>query len=262
MKSWLDEIFSFGDSADNEERQKQYMWFFEIISWLMVAMKFYDFELNTPSLRHILKYFKVGKMNLSSKDDSLDSEKIRDIQEIVFETVYEYIWERQMDLLFRIDWKLPMINIKHFVDHYRRILPEFDKEDDNGTIQITKFSKYFTIDQSMQTELTTVGMKEFFKACRAEILECIDAISKLCPLIPEYINFRTKEISTAALIVSIKHSLKCLPEDLQRDTKKMSQVRMLYSKWIQSLFLSYNIDKEYIKNIIKKIKVFLDRVWE
>ena len=54
-------------------------------------MKYYDFELETPSLRHILKYFKVGKMNLTLKDDSLDSDKIRDIQEIVFETVYEYI---------------------------------------------------------------------------------------------------------------------------------------------------------------------------
>lgn len=137
----------------------------------MVAMKFYDYELMTPSLRQILKYFKVGKMNLSSKDDSIDSEKIRDIQEIVFETVYEYICERQMDLMFRVDWKMPMITIKHFVDHFRQILPEFDKEDEKGTIQITKFSKYFTLDQSMQTELTTTSMKEFFKACRAEILE-------------------------------------------------------------------------------------------
>ena len=262
MQAWLDEIFSFGESNDNEERQKQYMWFFEIISWMMVAMKFYDFELETPSLRHILKYFKVGKMNLSSQDDSIDSDKIRDIQEIVFETVYEFIWERQMDLLFRINWKIPMINIKHFVDHFKRILPEFDKEDDQGTAQITKFSKFFTIDQSMQTELTTVSMKEFFKAWRNEILEWIDAISKLCPLIPEFINYRTKEISTAALIVSIKHSLKWLPEDMQRDTKKMSQIRMLYSKWIQTLFISYNIDKEYIKSIIKRLKIFLDRVCE
>lgn len=91
MKVCLDEIFSFGESPDNTERQKQYMRFFEMISCLMVAMKYYDFELETPTLRHILKYFKVGKMNFSSKDDSLDSEKIRDIQEIVFETVYEYI---------------------------------------------------------------------------------------------------------------------------------------------------------------------------
>lgn len=80
----------------------------------MVAMKYYDFELETPTLREILKYFKIGKMNFSSKDDSLDSKKIKEIQEIVFETVYEYICERQMDLLFRIDWHLPMINVKHF----------------------------------------------------------------------------------------------------------------------------------------------------
>lgn len=106
MKSCLDEIFSFGEDKDSAERQKQYMCFFEIIACLMVSMKYYDFELETPTLRHILKYFKVGKMNLSSKDDSLDTEKIRDIQEIVFETVYEYICERQMDLVFRVEWKV------------------------------------------------------------------------------------------------------------------------------------------------------------
>ena len=114
MKVCLDEIFTFGESNENEDRQKQYMAFFEIITCLMIAMKYYDFELETPTLREILKYFKIGKMNFSSKDDSLDSKKIKEIQEIVFETVYEYICERQMDLLFRIDWHLPMINVKHF----------------------------------------------------------------------------------------------------------------------------------------------------
>jgi hypothetical protein len=163
MKVCLDEIFSFGESPDNVERQKQYMCFFEIIACLMVAMKYYDFELETPSLRHILKYFKVGKMNFSSKDDSLDSEKIRDIQEIVFETVYEYVCERQMDLLFRINWKIPMITVKHFVDHYKRILPDFDKKDEAGTAEINRFTKFFSIDESLQSELTSVGMKDLYK---------------------------------------------------------------------------------------------------
>ena len=114
MKEWLDEIFKFGEASDNEERHQQYLKFFEVITCFMVAMKYYDFELETPTLRDILKYFKIGKMNFSNKEDSLDKKKIKEIQAIVFETVYEYIWERQIDLLFRIDWKLPIINIKHF----------------------------------------------------------------------------------------------------------------------------------------------------
>jgi hypothetical protein len=112
MKVWLDEIFSFSENAESCEKQKQYLWFFEMIASLIVAMKFYDFELEAPSLRQVLKYFKIGKMNFTTNDDSLDSEKIKDIQEIVFETVYEYTWERQMDLWFRINWKIPMITMK------------------------------------------------------------------------------------------------------------------------------------------------------
>mmetsp|Transcript_28103 Transcript_28103/g.27913 ORF Transcript_28103/g.27913 Transcript_28103/m.27913 type:complete len:152 (-) Transcript_28103:346-801(-) len=141
MKVCLDEIFTFGESSDNDDRQKQYMKFFEIITSLMVAMKYYDFELETPTLREILKYFKIGKMNFSSKDDSLDSKKIKEIQEIVFETVYEYICERQMDLLFRIDWHLPMINIKHFSDHFKRIMSKIPKKNGANDEQET-FKRY------------------------------------------------------------------------------------------------------------------------
>jgi len=39
MVSWIDEIFSFADSDENKERQMQYMWFFEFITCLLVAMK-------------------------------------------------------------------------------------------------------------------------------------------------------------------------------------------------------------------------------
>jgi hypothetical protein len=90
MKVCLDEIFSFSENAESCAKQKQYLRFFEMIASLIIAMKFYDFELEAPSLRQVLKYFKIGKMNFTTSDDSLDSEKIKDIQEIVFETVYEY----------------------------------------------------------------------------------------------------------------------------------------------------------------------------
>lgn len=260
MKSWLDEIFSFGDDLDNAERQKQYVWFFEIIAWLMVSMKYFDFEIETPTLRHILKYFKVGKMNLSSDDDSLDSDKIREIQEIVFETVYEYICERQMDLVFRIDWIIPMVTIKHFVDHYKRILPMFEKETSDGGLELCRFSRYFNLDNKQQSEYSNEKMKEFYQKCRVEVLDCIDAISKLCPLIPEYINFWCSDLATAALVVSIKHSLKWLPEEMIADSKKMSHLKLIYSKWIQSVFTSYDINKDMIKILIKKLGVFLERV--
>jgi hypothetical protein len=57
----------------------------------MVAMKYYDFEIETPTLRDILKHFKVGKMNFNIKESSLSTDKILEFQQVVFETVYEYI---------------------------------------------------------------------------------------------------------------------------------------------------------------------------
>lgn len=76
-----------------------------------------------------------------------------------------------MDLLYRINWKIPMINVKHFIDHYKRILPAFDKKDEEGSAELTRFTKFFSIDQSMTSELTSVGMQDLYKTCRNEVLE-------------------------------------------------------------------------------------------
>jgi len=128
-----------------------------------LSNRYYDFEDSTPQLIDILRYFKVGKMNFSMKDDSLSSEKIRDIQNIVCETVYEYICERQVDLLYRINWAIPVIWVKHFIDHFKRILPVFDKKTIDGGQEISKFKDYFRIDESTTTELTSTQTSDVYK---------------------------------------------------------------------------------------------------
>ena len=77
---------------------------------------------------------------------------------------------------------------------------------------------------------------------------------------PEYINYRGADLATASLVVSIKHSLKCLPERMLQDTTRIENLRLIYSKWISIVYSSYEINKDLIKVLIKKIGVFLERV--
>lgn len=90
----------------------------------------------------------------------------------------------------------------------------------------------------------------------------IDAISKLAPLMPDYINYTTKDIATAAMVVTVKHSIRWLPDKYQENKGRIEKLRMLYSRWIQTLFSQYSISKDLAKSLIKKIKIFLDRVCE
>ena len=224
----------------------------------MIAMKYYDFEIETPTLRDILKHFKVGKMNFNIKESSLSTEKILEFQQVVFETVYEYIWERQMDLLSRINWQIPIITVKHFIDHYKRILPVFDKKGEDGIAEIWKFKDFFKLDESAQTALSSNSTEGMIKKCRNDILEWIDAISKLAPLSSEYIDFKTKELATASLVLAIKYWIKGLVGN--PENKKLDYLRSLYSTWVKSLFSTHNISKEVVQPLIKKLQVFLDRV--
>mmetsp|Transcript_13564 Transcript_13564/g.15213 ORF Transcript_13564/g.15213 Transcript_13564/m.15213 type:complete len:162 (-) Transcript_13564:50-535(-) len=161
-----------------------------------------------------------------------------------------------------------MINMKHFCDHFKRIMPNVKpKIVDKEELELQKFKDWSSCDRSTTSQFTTPGihdaterLKEEIIALREEIDLSIDAISKLAPLIPEFISFKTKDISTAAMVVTIKHSLKCLPNNIQKDKPKFEKLKLLFSKWIQSLFFQYGVNKEVVKDLIQKIKVFLDRV--
>ena len=81
-----------------------------------------------------------------------------------------------MDLVFRLDWRIPTISIKHFIDHYKRVLPMFDKESSDGKSELQKYSDYFNLDVRIQAELSTDTMKQYFRVLRDEILDCIGKI--------------------------------------------------------------------------------------
>lgn len=113
-----------------------------MLSCLTIAIKFYEHERISPGVVHILKYFRMEKLQVTIKSDLKELEEVEDLQEIIFEIVYEYICEKQTEILFKINWKLQVVDVKHFIDHFIRILPDFKK------LHLSNIKQHFAIQNA------------------------------------------------------------------------------------------------------------------
>mmetsp|Transcript_1071 Transcript_1071/g.1060 ORF Transcript_1071/g.1060 Transcript_1071/m.1060 type:complete len:127 (-) Transcript_1071:372-752(-) len=101
----------------------QYGKFFDILSCLTICVKYYEHERESPGLIHILKFFRMEKLAVKIKTEEPEIKNMTDISSLILDIIYEYICEKQMEILFRINWKMQIVNPKHFIDHYIRVLP-------------------------------------------------------------------------------------------------------------------------------------------
>lgn len=108
-----------------KNKTMQYEKFFQMLSCLAIAIKYYEHEKLSPGVMHILKYFWMEKLKVKIKSNIKELEEVEDLQEIIVEIIYEFICEKQTEIMFKIDWKLQIVWVKHFIDHFVRILPDY-----------------------------------------------------------------------------------------------------------------------------------------
>jgi hypothetical protein len=122
LKNDLPDVFVFGDSDEENLRKMKYVKFFEAMASMLLVMKFIDSEKNTPKTFDLLKFYWAEKLNLDIKNtkivDSSDYKKMK------IKLLYEYVCEKQLEILFKLDWKFQTISVCHFLDHYKRLLPD------------------------------------------------------------------------------------------------------------------------------------------
>ena len=192
----------------------QYEKFFQMLSWLAIAIKYYEHEKLSPGVMHILKYFWMEKLKVKIKSNIKELEEVEDLQEIIVEIIYEFIWEKQTEIMFKIDWKLQIVCVKHFIDHFVRILPDFK------ALHISSLKEHFTFkssDKDKSTKIFSSSMINLQQKLNREIEDCIDSVSKLAPLVSWFIDFSSDEIGAASLLISIKHSIKTMNAVLTND---------------------------------------------
>ena len=83
---------------------------------------------------------------------------------------------------------MQIVNVKHFVDHYVRILPEFSKRQFSGVKENFSLRKQDS-DTSSAQKIFSRRMGELQKILNEEIEDCIDSVAKLAPLVPDYLSY-------------------------------------------------------------------------
>ena len=126
----------------------------------------------------------MEKLHVKIKIDEEDLKNIEDLSDLVLDIIYEYILEKQTEILFKINWKMQIVNPKHFVDHFIRILPSFKQ------LQFSSIRHHFAFQEQTESNDISVNiphsekMIEAHNILKEEIEDCIDSVSKLAPLVP------------------------------------------------------------------------------
>jgi len=81
----------------------------------------------------LLKFYWAEKLNLAmnqeyvGEDPNMKQESSIEYKKKKISLLYDYISDKQRQILFMLNWKLQIVSVVHFLDHYKRLLPELSK---------------------------------------------------------------------------------------------------------------------------------------
>ncbi|CAI2382502.1 unnamed protein product [Moneuplotes crassus] len=289
---FIEKMFIFKEGDEEEELRKyKYVKFFECIAAVLITLKFIDSDRNSPKTLDLLKFYWAERLNLEILDCDIEDSHSMDYKKKKIELLYKLVVQKQLEISFSLDWKIQSISISHFLDHYKRILPDvpgFQFNESHKMItpkRIIIGSPHSTIktDESTQenckspsqngnvsidmaksiiSNCTNPKIKNFHKMMQKEIMELVDDIGKMSPLVPEYINYDSGEIATAIFLVTINYSSKLLCSKFEQNKKEINELRDKYIRVFKVLYMKYKMDKQRINSFAILLNEVLIRVNE
>ena len=142
--------------------------------------------------------------------------KERNTEEMVIDTLFTFVFSQQIAILLKIDFKISPVNLKHFIDHYIKILPSLDDKIKNNwenSIWSSPQSIKDLIPELFEKNLKSIKKREqveLLKEMNDEIREWINSICNLSPLLPDFSKCNFSEVAVASVWVTVSFSFKCL----------------------------------------------------
>ncbi|CAI2386317.1 unnamed protein product [Moneuplotes crassus] len=259
----LEKLFDFSQLSDGTDKMNRYISFFKCIACIIISIKFCEHEKETPYTKEILEFFELEGLTpiliMKDKDDKPTEKK-------TIKALFKYIFDQQISILLMIDFKINPVSLKHFIDHYCLILPQ--PEERVSETETSQVSSIFEDKKCMMTEAFNKSIKgirkreqtAMIKEINDEIKECINSISNLSPLLPDFCCCHFSEISIASLCVTVSFSFKCLAAKNPDKIKKFTKLKELYVKWIENISEKYNMNNKRVYQYNLKMKEFLKKV--
>ena len=92
---------------------------------MLIVVKFIENDKNSPKTLDFLKFYWAEKLNLKlqpkyTKDEPWGkNEQTIEYKKFKISKIYEYMHDKQRQILFMINWKIQTVQIMHFLDHYK-----------------------------------------------------------------------------------------------------------------------------------------------
>ena len=104
-KRKLEDIFDFTKVSNGKDKWARYETFFEAVACIVICIKFYEHEKESPFTKEILEFFEIENLaplvKCDTSNDSLVDEKH------VIDVLYDFVCAKQLEILLKIEFKIP-----------------------------------------------------------------------------------------------------------------------------------------------------------
>ena len=127
-----------------------------------------------------------------------------------------YVKVKQIEIMMKVSWCIPTVNIKHFIDHFIKILPASDENEKCAGTEYSRFgspsnkSEFSTVNVQIKSNLANQLPSQLLKEVNKEIEEWVNSIGNLSPLLDDFSCWNLSEMGIAIVWVTISFSFKWL----------------------------------------------------
>jgi hypothetical protein len=108
-KQKLEDLFDFSKISGGKERCERYQSFFEAVACIIIGIKFFEYEKESPLTREILEFFEIDTLAPLLINRPIGTRVVTD--EMTIEVLFEFIFAKQIEILVKIDFKISPVNL-------------------------------------------------------------------------------------------------------------------------------------------------------
>lgn len=104
-KKKLEDLFDFTKVSNGKDKWIRYETFFEAVACIVISIKFYEHEKESPFTKEILEFFEIENLTPIIKWNTVNDSLVDEKQ--VIDMLYEFVWAKQLEILLKIEFKIP-----------------------------------------------------------------------------------------------------------------------------------------------------------
>lgn len=108
-KQTLDQLFDFSIMSGGKEKCDRYQSFFDAVAWIVISIKFFEHEKESPLTKEILEFFELDNLAPILIKKPKGVQIVTD--EMAIDVLFQFIFTKQIEILLKIDFKISSVSL-------------------------------------------------------------------------------------------------------------------------------------------------------